>query len=86
MLLKTEAALAKSGKTLIGRVFLSVGADEGEDMVGPLKNLTTALTSHAYPNLQLESHIFENTDHLSGVPATLSRGLKFLYPRPQPKK
>jgi predicted alpha/beta superfamily hydrolase len=89
MILKTEAALAKSGKTLHGRVFLSVGGDESGgdyDIVGPLKNLTTAITGHAYPNLQLESHIFESTDHLSGAPGTFSRGLKFLYARPQPKQ
>jgi hypothetical protein len=89
MILKTEADLAKSGKSLHGRVFLSVGADEGggdQDMVGSLKNLTTAINSHGYPNLQLESHIFESTDHFSGVPGAFSRGLKFLYVRPQPKK
>jgi hypothetical protein len=85
-ILKTEAALAKSGKTLHGRVFLSVGADEGEDMVGPLKNLTTALTSRAYPNLQLETHTFEGENHLSVVAATVSRGLRFLYAPKQPKQ
>jgi len=83
MILKAEAAMAESGKTLHGRVFLSVGADEEEGMVGPLKKLTTALTSHAYPNLRLESRIFEGQDHLSGALGTLSRGLKFLYARPQ---
>lgn len=61
-----EADLAKSGKTLHGRVFISLGADEGENTVA-FKNLTAAITSHAYPNLQLESHIFESTDHLSGA-------------------
>lgn len=86
IILKTEADLAKSSKTLHGRVFLSVGADEGDSMVGPVKNLTNALVSHGYPNLQLESHIFESTDHFSGAAGTLSRGLKFLYGRPQPKK
>jgi len=86
LILRTEADLAKSGKALHGRVFLSVGTDEGEDMVGSLRNLTTAITSHAYPDLQLESHIFESTDHFSGVPGAFSRGLKSLYARPQPKK
>jgi hypothetical protein len=85
-ILKTEAALAKSGKTLHGRVFLSVGADEGETGVGPFKNLTTALTSRAYPNLQLETRIFEGENHVSVVGATLSRGLRFLYPPKQPKQ
>jgi predicted alpha/beta superfamily hydrolase len=86
MLLKTEADLAKSGKTLHGRVFISVGADEDENMVGTYKNLTAAITSHAYPDLRLESHIFESTDHLSGPPGAASRGLKFLYALPQPKQ
>jgi uncharacterized protein len=89
MILKTEADLAKSGKALHGRVFLSVGAEEGGgdlDMVGSFKNLTTAINSHSYTNLQLESYIFESTDHFSGFPGAFSRGLKFLYARPQPKK
>lgn len=80
-----EADLAKSGKTLHGRVFISVGADEGENTVA-FKNLTAAIISHAYPNLQLESHIFESTDHLSGAAGAMNRGLKFLYALPQPKQ
>jgi predicted alpha/beta superfamily hydrolase len=86
MLLKTEADLAKSGKTLHGRIFISVGGDEDENMVGAFKNLTAAITSHAYPDLRLESHIFESTDHLSGPPGAVSRGLKLLYARPQSKQ
>ncbi len=86
VLLKTEAALAKSGKTLNGRVFISVGADDDEDTVGEFKNLATAITRHAYPNLRLESHIFEGTDHRSGALGAFLRGLKFLYALPQPKQ
>jgi predicted alpha/beta superfamily hydrolase len=86
VLRKTEAALAKSGKTLHGRVFISVGADEEDEDVGAFKNLTTAITSHAYPNLRLESHVFESTDHRSGAVGAFLRGLKSLYARPQPKQ
>jgi predicted alpha/beta superfamily hydrolase len=86
MIFKAEAAVAKFGKTLHGRVFLSAGADEGEGMIGPLKRLVTAVTSHSYPSLRLESHIFEGEEHLSGMQAALSRGLKFLYARPQAKQ
>ena len=81
---KNEAALAASGNTLRGRVFLSVGADEGNSMVPPFKALTAALASRAYPDLRLlESYIFDSTDHLSGASGTYSRGLKVLYGRPQ---
>lgn len=85
VLLKTEADLARSGKTLHGRVFISVGADEDENTVA-FKVLTTAIASHVYSNLRLETHIFETTDHRSGAPGAVSRGLKFLYALPQPKQ
>jgi len=83
-LVKTEAAVAESGKTLHGRVFLSVGADEGEIQVGPFRDFTAALTKHAYPDLRWESHIFEAENHLSVIPAATSRGLNFLYARSRP--
>ena len=65
---------------------ISVGADEEDEDVGAFKNLTTAITSHAYPNLRLESHVFESTDHRSGALGAFLSGLKFLYARPQPKQ
>jgi predicted alpha/beta superfamily hydrolase len=83
VLLKTEAALAKSGKTLHGRVFISVGSDEEDEDVRAFKNLTTAITSHAYPNLRMETHVFESTDHRSGGVGAFFSGLKFLYALPK---
>lgn len=73
--------LKKSPQALHGRVFLSVGASEGPVMVDPLKRFAAALESPANPDLHVESHIFEDTDHLSGAPAAMSRGLKVLYAR-----
>jgi predicted alpha/beta superfamily hydrolase len=84
MILKAEAAKAESDKGLHGRVFLSIGGDESEEL-SLFKNLTTTLKTHAYPNLQLETHIFEGENHLSVVEATFSRGLRFLYAKPQQK-
>jgi hypothetical protein len=83
VLLKTEAALAESGKTLRGRVFLSVGAEEGETQVGPFKDFTAALARHAYPNLRLESQIFVGENHRTGILTALSRGVNSLYVRPR---
>ncbi|HXJ17092.1 MAG TPA: alpha/beta hydrolase-fold protein, partial [Candidatus Polarisedimenticolia bacterium] len=85
-ILKTAAAVVESGKSLKGRVFLSVGADEDEDMVGPLRTLTTILRSRPYPDLHLESDIFDGEVHLSGLPVAFNRGLRFLYPPPPPKQ
>ena len=86
IMLKAEAAAAKSGKALQGRVFLSVGSDEGKKMAPPLKDLTTALASHAYPDLRMETYIFDGENHLSGIAGTFSRGLKYLYADPKPQK
>jgi predicted alpha/beta superfamily hydrolase len=85
MILKAEAAKGESDKGLHGRVFLSIGADESEEL-SSFKNLTTALKTHAYPNLQVETHIFEGENHLSVVQATFSRGLRFLYAKPRQKQ
>lgn len=83
-ILKAEAARAESGKPISGRVFLSVGSAEGNKaMVDPLKALTTALASHAYPDLRLETHIFDGADHLSGLQGAFARGIRFLYARPR---
>jgi hypothetical protein len=79
-MLKAEASVAESGKPLRGRVFLSVGGEEdAEGMIAPFKTLTTALKGRAYPDLQLESYIFEGENHFTAVQPTLSRGLRFLY-------
>jgi hypothetical protein len=83
LIIKTEAALAASGKKLHGRLFLSVGGDEGTTMVQPVKSMSAALTSHQ-PGVKLDSYIFDGNDHLSGVAAAVSRGIKVLYGRPAP--
>jgi hypothetical protein len=48
-------------------------------------DFTAAIGKHAAPDPRLESHMFEDENHLSVVEATQSRGLEFLYARPQPK-
>ncbi|HUI57543.1 MAG TPA: alpha/beta hydrolase-fold protein [Bryobacteraceae bacterium] len=84
MLLKAEAAVAQSGQSLHGRVFLSIGGDEADE-IGVFKGMVAAIARHAYPNLQFESRIFEGENHLSVIPAAISQGLNFLYARSRPQ-
>jgi len=73
-----------AGYSLSG-LFVDKGPNSFPTQVGDLANLAATLTSRAYPALRVESHIFEGTDHLSGIAGSLSRGLKVLYAGPQPQ-
>ncbi|PYR73523.1 MAG: hypothetical protein DMF87_25645 [Acidobacteria bacterium] len=83
-MLKAEDARAASGKPLNARVFLSVGVLEQQmaptyPMVTDLQAFVEQLQQHRYSGLELETKIFEDENHLSVVPATVSRGLRFIY-------
>ena len=84
--LKSAVAKVESGNGMHGRIYLSVGADEGLIGVNPFKSLATALSTHPHPDRQVESRIVEGADHLGGILGTISLGIKFLYAREQPPK
>jgi len=44
-----------------------------------MNKMDSLLRSRNYPNLEIESIVFENETHGSTVPASISRGLKMLY-------
>jgi len=77
IMFKQEARFASDHRELPARVFLSVGADEGGDMIPAMLKMADALKK--YGRLELKSHIFENETHFSVIPAALSRGMRFLY-------
>lgn len=64
---------------LLTRVFISVGSEEGPMMVSDFKEFVNVLKERKYANLKWESHTFNNEDHYSVVPATISRGLRSIY-------
>ena len=87
-----EEAYAAKHKALPARVFLSVGlleqrsgTAEGEKygMVENVRKFGEALKSRGYDGLDLKVHYFEDETHTSVIPATVSKGLRFIYP---PKK
>lgn len=73
-----EAAYAERHDALPARVFISLGSEEF-DIAMPAARLTDLLVKREYRGLALESHVFQDENHVSVFPAAFSRGLRFLY-------
>lgn len=74
-----ETEYATTHSDLSAQVFISAGSLEPEFVVNNLLKLEKALRNRNYPNLRLETEIFQGETHLSVVPHSLSRGLKVIY-------
>lgn len=85
VMFEREEAYARENSDLPARVFLSAGTDEyfgGPDEFMMLPNMlrfAETLAGRNYPGLELGHHILVSETHLSGIPATFSRGLRFLF-------
>lgn len=79
ILFKYEDEYAVSHKDLPVRLFMSVGNLESPWMINNMKKMSEQLLLRNYPNLELETHVFENETHESCYAASISRALKVLY-------
>jgi hypothetical protein len=70
-------------------MFMAVGAREEMDdhLIGPpfqfvtnVKELTKRLQERRYPALRLTTQVLEDETHFSVIPATVSRGLRAVFP------
>jgi len=82
-----EESFAASRKPLPARVFFSVGLLEQRmapqmPMVTDLRAFLDTLDRRKYKGLEFQAHFFEGETHGSVVPATISRGLRFVYAAP----
>jgi predicted alpha/beta superfamily hydrolase len=84
-MLQTEAHFAQSHPSLPVRLFLAVGGDEeampGQHMVSNLRRLSSQIDAHHYQSLMVQTQVFDGDAHGSVIPVTVSRGLRFLYPK-----
>lgn len=81
LMFELEKDYAKNHEDLSARVFFSAGTEEYEAnalMLPNMLKMAEILKSRNYPSLELTYHIFQGETHLSGAPATISRGLRFL--------
>ena len=76
---KLEKSLAASHKDLPVSLFMCVGGLESESYINNMNKMAELLRSRKYPNLELETVIFENETHGSIYQAAISRALKMLY-------
>ena len=60
-------------------VFMSFGSMEDREAKENMHTMEKLLLSRGYPNLELETHIFEDENHGSVSPSAYSRGLRVLY-------
>lgn len=78
-ILRFETEFATSHSDLSAQVFISAGSLEPEFVVNNILRLEKAFQNRNYPNLRLQTHIFEGETHLSVVPFNISKGLKVVY-------
>jgi hypothetical protein len=81
-MLSLENSFAKKHKALDAKIFISVGALEGEAMVSPITAFANSLKTHSYKGLTLTSQIFDDETHVSVASASNSRTLRVLYGAP----
>jgi predicted alpha/beta superfamily hydrolase len=81
VMLKSEESYSASHKSMPARVYFAVGAEEGS-MVNNLQDFAAQLKAHDYQGLEFDSQVFEGETHMSVIPTTISRGLRYLYASP----
>ena len=74
-----EKSFSEKNKMLDAKVFISVGSLENGMMKSSMSGFSDSLESHHYKGLTLSSYIFDNENHLSVIPAMMSRTLRVLY-------
>lgn len=74
-----EKSFSEQHQDLSAQVFLSVGSMEDESMTSGMTAFADSLNSRNYDGLKLTAHIFEDEDHMSVIPAMISRTLSVLY-------
>jgi predicted alpha/beta superfamily hydrolase len=78
-IIKFETEYATNHSDLPATVFIGAGSLEPSFVVNNILKLEKSLENRSYPNLRLETQIFESETHLSVAPSSISRGLKIVY-------
>ena len=79
-----ENAHAEKNTSLPVRAFFAAGGAEAAGMIRNLKEFTSQLEQRRHQGLELGVQVFEGEGHDAVLPATISRGIRFLY-KPEAK-
>lgn len=82
--LQYEAEYAATNTDLPVTIFMSAGRleeppDSESRMISNAEDLANRLRGRNYSSLRLETIVFDDETHVSGVPAAISRGLRAIY-------
>ena len=62
-------------------IFISVGSEESEGKYyNPIDSLVTKIQERNYPNVVLDTKVFEGSTHLTGPPEVITYGLLYVFP------
>ena len=73
-----EKSISEKNNSYSAKIFMSVGGMEGKMMIGVMTSFADSLRSD-FKDLKITSHIFEDENHMSVMPANISRTLRVLY-------
>ena len=79
VIFQDEKEYADIHKDLPVRLFMSAGSLEDKSSIADMYEMAARLESRNYPNLKLETHIFEGETHSSCYAGGISRALKVIY-------
>lgn len=75
---KLEKSVSEKNNPLNAKIFMSAGGNEGKMMIGAMTSFADSLRND-FKGLNIITHVFEDEDHMSVMPANISRTLKVLY-------
>jgi predicted alpha/beta superfamily hydrolase len=78
-LLKYEEEFAKAGKSVNGRLFMTMGENEAVSFVAPILRMNQRLAMRKYPNLAYGFRIIDGERHAGNQIESYTRGLRFVF-------
>jgi hypothetical protein len=71
-----EEQASSTLNNLSAKVFISVGSEASEEKYfNPIDELVSIMQERDYPNLELETKVFDGSNHLVGPPEVITHGL-----------
>ncbi len=76
---KMEEEFAKTHDSLPVKVYFAVGELDEQSIIGPWKDFHSVLAGRDYHDLEIKNEVIPGETHISSWPASLTRGMKYLY-------
>lgn len=74
-----ENSFAEAGRQLKGRLYITVGGNEGADYIASILRYNARVVSRKYPELAYDFRMIEGERHSGGQMEAYVRGLRFVF-------